>query len=465
MQEKFIVLKFDGSALKCAADVSMACHEIYRRHRDGYRVVVMASTVVDSIGESSAAALIGTALDRIGVRTRVLDPAAIAVRTNGAAMNGGTASLDGDGVTALFSDLDVLITPCILGYDAESTAPHHSLASITRSPTRVILLGLGTVGSGVLAHLSAMPSHFEVVGVLVRQLTPQRSLAVRPSRLFADPGIVSRLDADVVIDTLSDSALSAVLISDALARGVDVVTANKRAVIESHSRFEELAHVSGATLRHSAAVGGGAPMLEAVDRARSIEPIRSIEGVLNGTCNFLLHQLDLGKDWNSAICLAQSLGFAEADPSEDISGRDAERKLRILTRQAFAKDLCIDEWDALEADRVSGLRGSSRSGSCIRLIAKATLTDDRVHGSIKLEAIDTRNPFASLQDEWNGLLITGASGKTHWVAGRGAGRWPTSESVIADLWDLRSIGASNIAFMSSRHSIPAVTPLNPPRFE
>lgn len=569
MQEKIIVLKFGSSVLRHVGDIPTACHEIYRWYRDGYRVIAVVSALGDcteellararelssspegfataellATGERQSAALMGIALDRIGVRTRVLDPSVISLRTVGTALDGDPTSIDRDSVIKLFSEYDVLVLPGFFGHDAdqrvsllgrggsdlsavflagalddapcrllkdvdgvyesdpaddavESPAPHrfdhlsyddalrvarpliqpkavefaarrgltvdiaalgqrHRTrinageraigAPISSTPTRVVLLGLGTVGGGVLTHLRAMPAQFEVVGVVVRDATPSRAIAVSPARLITDPTAIHDLDFDVLVDTLSDAEQSTACIVHALSRGINVVTASKRAVNESQSRFREASRASGATLLYTAAVGGGTPMIEAVDRIRALEPIDSIDGVLNGTCNFLLHQLDQHRDWDDALSLAQSFGFAEADPSEDLSGRDIERKLRILAEHAFSKGLHIDEWETLDPDRVLTLRREHPTSPCIRMIASARRVGERVHGSIRLKAFDARDGFAALREEWNGLRITTASGRTHWVSGRGAGRWPTSEAVVADLWTLRrSNGAESRA--------------------
>jgi len=154
---------------------------------------------------------------------------------------------------------------------------------------------------------------------------------------------------------------------------------------------------------------------------------------LNGTCNFVLELCSQGASFAQALADAQRLGFAEADPSEDLSGRDAERKLRILAELAFGKPLLTVETDPLTADIAASAGEAARSGSSLRQVSRVHRHRDEWIGQVSFEAIAGEHPLAIASREWNALHLTQGDGQSVTVAGRGAGRWPTTEAVVADL--------------------------------
>ncbi|MEQ8316301.1 MAG: hypothetical protein RIE77_10530 [Phycisphaerales bacterium] len=290
-------------------------------------------------------------------------------------------------------------------------------------PTRVALLGLGVVGGGVLELLSHMPDRFECVAACVRD--PRKHAESRERlgiALSTDAVEVASSGADVVVEAIGGVETARQSIEAALLAGSHVVTANK-AVLAQHGReLQELAKLCGREPRTSAAVGGGTPMLEAVTRLDAT----SVRGVLNGTANFVLERLRIGETLEGAIAEAQRSGLAEADPSRDLDGRDARDKLRVI---AQACDHAIDRVDISRAD----VR-SARPGVRSRQIA--SLSPDGV-ARVAIEEVEAGDPLFEVPGEWNAVKITGSDGRSCVVRGRGAGRWPTAEAVIADLLDLQ----------------------------
>jgi homoserine dehydrogenase len=244
------------------------------------------------------------------------------------------------------------------------------------------------------------------------------------------------------------------LVKAALASGKPVVTANKL-LLASDPRLE--AHRE---LRYSAAVGGAVPALEAVRALADDGSIVSLSGVLNGTCNYILDRLAAGCSWEQAIAEAQDRGFAEADPSADLSGSDTVCKLRLLARRAFpetsAHYVSSTGIDSVDLDWV---QGAARQGSRARLVGTASLTDGRVHLEVKPRLVDAAHPFAQIRNEENCLLIdTGHSDLQHVWTGRGAGRWPTTAAVMADLFDLsRERRAARKPSLLAPEQIPALS--------
>jgi homoserine dehydrogenase len=301
------------------------------------------------------------------------------------------------------------------------------------APRRVALAGCGVVGGGVLARLLARPDDWEVVGVLVRDCEKARDVAVPPGLLTEDADDLFRARPEILIEALSDGAAGEELIRRALHAGVHVASANKQAIVRGLPELKALAVANGATLAFSAAVGGGAPMLETLRRARAQGRIASIEAVLNGTVNFVLGALARGAGFDEALAAARAAGFAEEDPSSDLEGHDAAAKLRILAYEAFGAVLSDEE--TARAPLREGSAGDAQAWAALRQIARCSVEDGAVRAEVSLE-IAVQDMFQGLEGEGNALKVVLDGGRVLACRGRGAGRWPTAESVLADLGDI-----------------------------
>ena len=323
-----------------------------------------------------------------------------------------------------------------LGSDyATFVGSHRSTLSSSRyspRPLRIGLLGLGTVGLGVFQELWKHPELFEVTGIAVRR--PDLHAVHAPHNLLTRDCREVIEDVDVVVELIGGTDPAGELVHAALAAGKPVVTANKLLLAED----DRLA--GNRELRYSAAVGGAVPALEAVQALAGSKdgPIVSLSGVLNGTCNYILDRIAAGCSWQQALAEAQAHGFAEQDPRADVSGSDTVCKLRLLARHAFpqiaAHHICATGIDAIDPDWV---QAAARDGGRARLVGTARLDDGRVHLEVKPKRVEASHPFAQIRNEENCLLIdTGHSNSQHLWTGRGAGRWPTTAAVMADLFDL-----------------------------
>lgn len=298
-------------------------------------------------------------------------------------------------------------------------------------PLRVALAGCGVVGGGVLKRLSG-DARFEVVGVLVRDAAKPRDPAPDPRLLVTDPAALLAREPDVLVDALSDPSTGLALTRAALSRGVHVASANKQAVVEDLFPLARQAHRSGVRLGIAACVGGGAPMIETVRAARAHAPIVAIEAVLNGTVNFLLNRLAQGASFDEAVAEAQALGLAEADPSADLSGRDAAAKLAILAAEAFGPQ-------GPKPGVVQPLTAGFAAGGVVRQLARAAPDA----ASVRLTDVDHDPLFADLAGAENALRVTCADGRTFTCAGEGAGREPTTDSVMGDLEAVVALGRAD----------------------
>jgi homoserine dehydrogenase len=304
-------------------------------------------------------------------------------------------------------------------------------------PLRVLILGLGTVGFGVYQRLVANPEHFQVEAAVVRNRAKYEALGVPSGVLVTENEHLRALRPDIVVDALPGIEPSRRLVDHFLATGADVVSANKTLIAEYGDALAATAARSGATLRYSASVGGSSPMIEWVSRIAAHDRPASLAAVLNGTCNFVLDCCSDGATLQEALDQAKQRGFAEDDPSDDLSGRDAARKLRILVRHGFGARLERIEVEALDESIAEQAQDAAAAGMRLRQISRASTKGDRVAGCVRFERVARDSALGELTQERNGLEIVYADGRKHFVAGRGAGRWPTTEAVMADLFDVR----------------------------
>src|SRR5271166_4114919 len=297
-----------------------------------------------------------------------------------------------------------------------------------KAPLKVGLLGLGTVGLGVFQELWKRPDLFEVTGIAVRH--PELHFDHAPRHLLTSDCWAVIDGVDVVAELIGGSDPAADLVHAALASGKPVVTANKLIVANDAQLGSHPA------LRYSAAVGGAVPALEAVQAVANRARIVSLSGVLNGTCNYILDRIAAGCSWEQAVAEAQAQGFAEQDPRADVSGADTVCKLRLLARWAFP-EVAIHTISTVGIDTidVAWVQSAAHNGGRARLVGTAQLEDERVHLEVKPQLVSASHPFAKIRNEENCLLIAaGGSGAPHVWTGRGAGRWPTTAAVMADLF-------------------------------
>jgi len=299
-------------------------------------------------------------------------------------------------------------------------APRLWSAASPAAPLRVALIGCGTVGGGVAERLRAQPERFELVSVSSRSRGPA------PEELL-------RQDFDVLVE-LTGAPEAGGWIRGALRAGRDVVSAHKDLLARDGAEWNALARATGAQLRHAAAVGGAVPMLEAAARGA----VSSVQGLLNGTCNFLLGRIEEGASLEAAVAEAQARGFAEADPCRDLDGRDAAAKLALLARAAW-------EWEldpariprvVLDEDLAGRARAARAQGLRLRILASASQSAGALPAALRAELLSPDHPLAGLSGAECGLLLTRPGSGVEFLSGRGAGRWPTSEAVLADLLDL-----------------------------
>ncbi len=301
--------------------------------------------------------------------------------------------------------------------------PAHAAAG---APTAVLILGLGEIGRGIYRRAAAMPEHFNVTGALVRDRNKYAHSDLSTPQLFDSLQAVSNERPDVVIDALPGLEPSQSLVSHFLERGISVVSANTTLIADAGRKLVALAARCNAYLSYSAAVGGSAPMIEALRREIHQGDIRSIAAVFSGPAGHIPERCEKGLAFEKVLLNAQAeLGAASV------------RKLKVLARHAFGRDPDALHTKSLDTEALTRARDSSGENCTLRLVARSWKISHRVFGQLQLEALDRRDPLAQVQPEWNGLLITRSNGQEVVIQGRGDGRWPTTEALMADLLDVR----------------------------
>ena len=309
---------------------------------------------------------------------------------------------------------------------------------------RIALLGCGHVGSGLVRLLARSrtrlaASHgvtFELASVLVRDGERRRE-GVDPALITTRVEDALSAAGDVVVELLGGIEPAWTLVRRALARGLPTVTANK-ALLAGHGR-ELFAAARGTPLGFEASVCGGVPIVRALRGGLAGDRVRSVTGVLNGTCNFVLTRMERdGIPFGEALRAAQEAGFAEADPALDIGGWDAAQKLVVLAALAFG------EWVPLSGVRVRGIEDvtlerltrARERGRALRLVAAAERRGRRLELWVEPREVPADHPLAMVSREENAVLVRGDDVGELLFRGRGAGARPTATAVLADLCDV-----------------------------
>ena len=306
--------------------------------------------------------------------------------------------------------------------------------NVAPGPTRVGLLGVGTVG-GALARLLDDRADLLLAKALVRDPSKPRGLERSSAVLTTDPEEV--LDAaDVLVETMGGTDLAVELMLTALQRGRHVVTANKAALAERWEAF--LPALEAGRLHIEAAVMAGTPALQPLAGVlRGSAPIE-LHAILNGTCSFVLGRLEQGVDYASALAEAQRLGYAEADPSLDVGGIDAAHKLAILARLSFDPDL---PWEAVRV-RTHGIERltpgivheAMEDGGRVQLVGSIVPGADGWEARVRPVYLPAGHPLASAEEAQAALLYRGVGGRVL-ILGPGAGGVETATGVLGDLLD------------------------------
>jgi homoserine dehydrogenase len=305
---------------------------------------------------------------------------------------------------------------------------------------KVAILGFGTVGSSVARILCDLkPDGLELSLVFNRSVARKKADWVPGHVVWSeDFDAVLRSDVDVIVELVGGLEPPGSWVRRALDAGKSVVTGNKKLIAKHGIELDRLARSKGAHLLYGAAVAGGIPVIPGLQQGLAGDRITRIEAILNGTCNYILSRMEAGDAFADVLSDAQKLGYAEANPSEDVDGYDARAKLVILSRIALRSDLDVESVacrSITEVDAVDLVY--ARDLHCtIRQISKAELRSDGISAAVGPMLVPLRSPFAWSRGTENMVLVSGQYGGDVVFSGHGAGGNPTAVAVVSDLISL-----------------------------
>ena len=325
---------------------------------------------------------------------------------------------------------------------------------------RLGLLGLGTVGAGVVKLLAAQRSTLEeragcgleLAGIAdLDTTTPRDGLDVHDLKrrgIFKSADEVLRdPETAIVIELIGGLEPARTFILKALAAGKHVVTANKALLAHHGAELYEQARRHGVTLAFEAAVAGGIPLIRSVKEGLVANRILSVFGIVNGTCNYILTKMtDEGLDFGMVLKEAQAQGYAEADPTFDIEGNDSAHKLQILVTLAYRTfvDLKAIHTEGITKVTAQDIEYARELGYRIKLLAIAKATSGGVEARVHPTMIPASSPLAAVSGVFNAVFINGDAVGDLMFYGRGAGQLPTASAVWSDILEIAHRSAHDI---------------------
>ncbi|ANQ64099.1 homoserine dehydrogenase [Staphylococcus equorum] len=324
----------------------------------------------------------------------------------------------------------------------------------------VALLGLGTVGSGVVKIIEenreqikeTMNKDINIRHILVRDKSRSRPINVSKYHLTEDIDEMLKDDSiDIVVEVMGGIEPTVDWLKSALSEKKHVITANKDLLAVHLNVLEELAQKNDVALKYEASVAGGIPIVNAINNGLNANNISKFMGILNGTSNFILSKMTQEEtSFKDALDEAQRLGFAEADPTDDVEGIDAARKVVITSYLSFNQVINLADVDrhGISDVELSDIKVADELGYKIKLIGKGTYENSQVQASVAPTLINKAHQLASVEDEFNAIYVIGdAVGETMFY-GKGAGSLATGSAVVSDLLNV------TLNFETNLHTLP-----------
>lgn len=302
------------------------------------------------------------------------------------------------------------------------------------------MLGFGTVGTGVIRLLNET-SGIVLKRVAVRDMDKKRAVKA-PCLITSNPmDLVDDPEIEVIIEVMGGENPAFGLLSAAIEKRKHIVTANKEVLAKHGPELFKLAASKGVAIFFEASVAGGIPLISTMHKGLEANQIKSVAGILNGTTNFILSSMEeKGDDFQSALATAQSLGYAEADPTSDIEAHDVAYKLSILTALAFGsfanpKEIYRQGISAISPEEFVKAR---EFGYRIKLIGSTARSGSGVDVRVRPTMVPLAHPLANVSGPNNGIVVKGNAVGELTMIGPGAGEMPTASAVVGDLINLAS---------------------------
>lgn len=304
-----------------------------------------------------------------------------------------------------------------------------------KTEIKIGLLGFGVVGSGLyeVLHQSGL-IQASIKRIVVKDPTKERSLppnffSYDPDDLLNDPEI------NVLVELINDSDAAYEIVSKAMKKGKHVVTANKKLIATHLEELIDLAREQEVSFLYEAAVAGSIPIIRNLEEYYNNDSLSSIQGILNGTCNYILTRCNKGLSYHDALREAQQKGFAEADPRLDVEGLDATYKLSILIKHAFGYSLSPEQIYTKGITSISqgDLDFAKANRFQIKLIARAEKKGDKLIAIVAPHFIPVDHFAYHVIDEFNTIQVEALFCDKQQFTGKGAGSYPTASAVLSDI--------------------------------
>jgi len=311
---------------------------------------------------------------------------------------------------------------------------------------RVALLGCGVVGSQVARTLvqqaddlaARAGARLELAGIAVRDASRPRDGigTVVPAALLTEDAGALVDDADLVVELMGGIEPARGLIHRAIAGGASVVTANKALIAAHGPELFEAADAAGVDLSFEAAVAGAIPIVRPVRESLAGDHVRRVLGIVNGTTNYVLDQMTThGLDLDEALKEAQTLGYAEADPTADVEGHDAAAKAAILASLAFHTRVSLSQvaCEGITGVTAADVAAAQQTGHVVKLLAIVEQTAEGVSARVHPALVPAAHPLAAVRGAFNAVFVEADDAGPLMFYGQGAGGRPTSSAVLGDL--------------------------------
>jgi homoserine dehydrogenase len=334
----------------------------------------------------------------------------------------------------------------------------------TRGASRVALLGFGTVGQAVTRILSSgdIPS-LRLTHVFNRDVARKRADWVPPTVAWTESiDAILGSDVDIVIELVGGLHPTYEWVRRALESGKSVVTANKQLIAHFGGELLDLARARGREIRFEASVAGGIPVLRALQDGLAGDRLVEVRGILNGTCAYILSRMQTeGTSFADALKEAQTAGYAEADPTEDVDGADAAAKLAIIAAIGLRRPVRVGTIATRSIRPIEAVdfEYARQLGCTIRQIARASIEDDgRVFAAVRPSLVPLNSAFGRVEGSQNIVAVRGVYGGETFFSGSGAGGSPTAVAVVSDALSVHQSLASGGAPVTT--PAPAVSDVN-----
>ena len=329
-------------------------------------------------------------------------------------------------------------------------------------PLTIGLLGYGVVGASVakiltehadeLAHRAGVP--ITLTRVAVRDRNRARSFPLDDRMVTTDPAeLVGDPSIDVVVEVMGGVEPARTLILEALGNKKHVVTANKELLSTVGREVMHAAESNGVDVLFEASVAGGIPIIRPIRESLAGDRVKRVLGIVNGTTNFILTRMsEMGESFDEALQEAVRLGYAEADPSADISGQDAAAKVAILASLAFDARVVAGDVPTEGIDKITraDIAAAHELGYEVKLLAVAEMSEGRISARVHPAMIQKTHPLAAVRDVYNAVFVQGEHSGDLMFLGKGAGGAPTAAAVVGDIVEIarnRAQGASTPVYV------------------